>query len=222
LSLDEAFEEWDRAEAALRRLAPEIAASLRSPASMDQLLETEKLIGEQFPDFVRAAYLRHDGQVLNRRVAHYLLMPTCIWLELAEVNEFWKEQREANDDFFPTMTAVETEYMSRIDNCVIRNVSFHRGHIPIGSSWAGDNFYLDLAPGVLGVRGQVFGGAADDFFPRETEAASLERYLQNLIQRLEEGSVVYAPDTGLFDPSTGMRVYSVATSPKRMTPLEKS
>jgi cell wall assembly regulator SMI1 len=221
MNLKAALELWDELEAKLKLLVPPIVASLRSAASMDQLLQTEELIGEEFPDFVRAAYLRHNGQVLDRRVTHYLFMPFCIWLDLGEVMAFWKEQREANDDFFPTMTAAETAYMNRIDNTVVRNVSFHRGHIPIGASWSGVDFFLDLAPGTLGLRGQVFRGAGDDFFPRETEAASLELYLQNLIARLEEGSVAYAPDTGLFDPSTGMRVYSVAAPPKRMTPLQE-
>jgi cell wall assembly regulator SMI1 len=215
VSIEEEFESWDQLEAALRRFAPEIVASFRPGASMDQILQTEELIGAQFPDFVRAAYLRHNGQVLTRRVADYLFIPFCHWLDLAEVNEFWREQRDANDDFLPSLTSSEIAYMSRIENTVIRNVSYHAGHVPIGASWTGVNFFLDLSPGAMGVRGQVFRGAADDFFPRKAEAESLWRYLRNFVDRLDEGSVAYSPKKGLYDPLTREDVLTVATPPKR-------
>jgi cell wall assembly regulator SMI1 len=213
--LDAAFDTWDRLERALERLAPPIVASFRPAASWDQLLHAEQVIGEQLPDFVRAAYLRHDGQIYSYREAHYLLMPFSDWMNLSEVVEFWKEQREANDDYLPSLNAVEIAEMERIDNCAIRNMSYHRGHIPIGCTGAGSNFFLDLAPAALGIRGQVFQGAADDFFPREIEAPSLEAYLQNLIDRLEEGSVAYSQKKGLFNPLTGVGVYTVAAPPTR-------
>jgi cell wall assembly regulator SMI1 len=215
MSLSAALDTWDRMEATLGRLAPAIVASFCPAANWDQLLRTEQVIGEQLPDFIRAAYLRHNGQVRGRRVAHYLFMPFCDWLDLGEVAEFWKEQREANDDFFPTMNAAEIRYMEQIDNCAIRSVSYHRGHVPIGSSWAGSDFFVDLDPAALGVRGQVFHGAADDFFPRKTDAISLETYIQDLIDRLTEGSVVHFPDRGLINPLTGNNVYSVAAPPTR-------
>jgi cell wall assembly regulator SMI1 len=206
LSLPEAFAVWDHVEEVLSRKAPPIEASMLAGAQLEEIEAAEVVFGQQLPQFVRAAYLRHNGQRYNGVDSNAFLMPFAQWLPLKSVIDTWKMFVELEVEFAESMTPSEQRDSLLVSNSVIQKVPFHKGHIPIGSTGASSYFYVDLAPGGLGVRGQVFHGAADDYFPREIEADSFQTYMLALVDHLEKGSLVYDRERGLVNASNNEEI----------------
>jgi cell wall assembly regulator SMI1 len=142
-------------------------------------------------------------------VLHIFLEPFAEWLPLEAMLDDWRMFVSLAAEFEEAMSEQEKRASRRVDNCVIRNVSFHAGHIPIGSTYASSHFFVDLAPGDLGVRGQVFASAPEDVDVREPCGSSLEAYLLALVDHLERGSLVYNKTRGLVEARSGERVLSI-------------
>ena len=77
---------WERIEAWLAVNAHAVADGLNPPASPESLAATEHFLGVQFPDDVRASYLRHDGQRDNSPG----LLDGWEWLSLERVRDEWQ------------------------------------------------------------------------------------------------------------------------------------
>jgi cell wall assembly regulator SMI1 len=206
IALPEALAVWDRVEEVLAREAPPIVASMLAGAQLEEIKAAEATFGQQLPPFVRAAYLRHNGQRYNGVDSDEFLMPFAEWLPLESVIDTWKMFVELEVEFAESMTPSEQRDSLLVSKSVIQKVPFHKGHIPIGSTGAASYFYVDLAPGGLGVRGQVFHGAADDYFPREIEADSFQTYMLALADHLERGSLVYDRERGLVNAANNERI----------------
>jgi cell wall assembly regulator SMI1 len=136
---------WERIERWLAVNAPEVADGLDSPASEEDIADAEQELGVRFPDSVRAAYLRHDGQ---RRDAPSTLYG-WEWLSMARIREEWSVWKELLDggDF--------DGLSNDADGLAVRSDWWHPAWIPLTYDGMGNHHCLDLAPGPGGAVGQV-------------------------------------------------------------------
>jgi cell wall assembly regulator SMI1 len=197
---------WERIDAVLKEKMFPAFSSFLPGATWDEVLNAERVIGQVLPDCVRAAYLRHNGQQYKNEGYISFLMPFAQWLPLDAMLEDWRMLSSLAMEFDEAMTAPERRDSLRTDHCAIRNVSFHAGHIPIGSTFASSHFFVDLAPGDLGLHGQVFSSAPEDVDVREPEATSLEVYMLALVNHLESGRLIYNKGRGLMDSLDGDKI----------------
>ncbi|MGF1583190.1 MAG: SMI1/KNR4 family protein [Gemmataceae bacterium] len=79
---------WKRIESWLATKAPHILAELNPPASARQLAETKQFLGVQFPEVVRATYLRHNGQTGGG------MLDGREWLSPERIRRKWKARRD--------------------------------------------------------------------------------------------------------------------------------
>jgi cell wall assembly regulator SMI1 len=206
MSLADSTLVWDRIDAVLLSKMPPAFSAFLPGATWDELLDAERAIGQQLPDCIRAAYLRHNGQQLTDAGYHAFLMPFAEWVPLKAMVADWQMFASLAAEFKESMTAEELQESLRTDNCSIRKDPFHPGHIPIGTTYAGCHFYVDLAPGALGVHGQVFSSAPEDVHIRQPDAASFEIYMLTLLDHLDRGSLIYSKDRGLINPMNGQKI----------------
>jgi cell wall assembly regulator SMI1 len=209
MSVADALKVWDRIDTVLQSKMLPAFESFLPGVSWDELLKAEGILGQQLPDCVRAAYLRHNGQRNRSGDPHCFLEPFSEWLPLEAALEDWRMFVSLASDFTAAMTEAELNESLRLDHCAIRHVSFHAGHIPIGSTYAGSHFFVDLAPGKLGVYGQVFSSAPEDVDLREPCGSSFEGYMLTLVEHLDRGTLIYNKRRGLIEPVTGEPVMSI-------------
>jgi cell wall assembly regulator SMI1 len=196
---------WNRMERVLSVHAPPVLKSLRPPATAAQIADAEALLELRFPDEVRAAYLRHDGQVAG---ADWTYLPGAgtandaisifhygfDWCNLEQLKTIWSrffngrwQSRENNPGEFPA-------YDPYWDGLAVKPLLWNRKWIPIGISTGMCIGYVDTDPAPAGVMGQMLidlGTGADD---GEAVAPSLNSYLTALLDALEIGEILY--DTG--------------------------
>lgn len=84
---------WDRIEGWLRTHAPAIAAGLNPPASAGEVSATEQFLGVTFPQDVRRAYLRHNGQSRDSPG----MLEGWEWLSLERIRDEWKVWKDLLD-----------------------------------------------------------------------------------------------------------------------------
>jgi cell wall assembly regulator SMI1 len=176
---------WRRIEAWLAVNAPTIAAGLHPPASAHELAETERFLGVQFPEAVRASYLRHDGQAHDSP----WLLEGWEWLSLARIRDEWKVWKDLLDrgDFAGIQSAA--------DGLTVRTDWWNPAWIPLTYSGCGDHHCLDLAPGPRGTPGQIIEMWHDEG-SRPVVASGFEAWLTAFANGLETGEFVVSDDYG--------------------------
>jgi cell wall assembly regulator SMI1 len=216
MDLSAALEEWDRIEAVLLAKAPPIARSLLPGASLDELHRVEREIGCVLPDFVRAAYLRHNGQVYRGEGCHHFLMPSATWTPLATCLENWQMLASVEHELLAHSTSANDHHEWSAEDCAVRRVPWHAGHIPIGACDWDEYFFLDTAPGGKGTNGQLFTKSMEeDYSQIEPCGDSLQSYLLTLVDHLQQGRVVY-------DMQRGRLLDSLAGRPLIFMPMKSS
>jgi cell wall assembly regulator SMI1 len=176
---------WQRIEAWLAANAPAIAAALNPPASVPELADTEQLLGVQFPEDVRAAYFRHNGQISNSP----WMMDGWEWLSLQRIRDEWKVWKELLDggDF----SGIESD----ADGLVVRKDWWNPAWIPLTYSGCGDHHCLDLAPGPEGTLGQIIEIWHDEG-SRPVVARSFREWLTSFADALENNDLVLSEEYG--------------------------
>jgi internalin A len=213
---------WDRMERVLNVHATPVLKSLRPPATEVQIADAEALLELRFPDEVRSAYLRHDGQVAGNDWTFFAgagaaKEPISIfhygfdWCNLEQLKTIWSrffngrwQSRENNPDEFPA-------YDSSWDRLAVRPLLWNRKWIPIGISTGMCIGYVDMDPAPSGVLGQMLidlGTGADE---GEAVAPGLNTYLTALLDALESGEVVYDATHGFIGGKKRCRI-------ERLTP----
>jgi cell wall assembly regulator SMI1 len=205
---------WDRVETVLEKHAPLVFATLRPPATEAQVAEAEALLELQFPAEIRAAYLRHDGQVegnewtnLNSPPSPNIFHFGFNWCNLEQLKAIWKrdfkmrwERRAEEPELFP-------DYDSSWDELDVRPLWWNRKWIPIGISAGQFNAYVDTDPAPKGVVGQLLldgdDGEASVFAP------GLNAYLSALLDLLESGDVVHDQQHGFIGGKKRCRIYTL-------------
>jgi len=167
---------WERIEAWLAVNAPAVAAGLNPPASPESLAATEQFLGVQFPDDVRASYLRHDGQQSYSPG----LLEGWEWLSLERIRGEWQVWKDLLDggDF----NGIESD----ADGRGVRKDWWNPAWIPLTYSGGGDHHCLDLAPGKRGVHGQIIEMWHDEG-SRPVVARSFGEWLADFADGFEAG-----------------------------------
>jgi cell wall assembly regulator SMI1 len=184
---------WQRLDGLLEAHAPSLMNALQPPASPAAIEAAEVAVGVQFPDEVRAAYLRHDGTrdagvhtyVPNNFFPPYSQLATLS--ELADKWQFWFESYlESGLDKLPPTDR-------RIDACTktmaTQPVWWDRKWIPIGVSNTASVVFVDLHPGLGGKLGQLLTHEGLD--EPEVLAGSLNHFIEDFIKRLESKMLYY-------------------------------
>lgn len=176
---------WDHIEAWLAANAPAIAAGLNPPASARELADTERFLGVQFPEDVRAGYLRHNGQTQDSP----WMLDGWELLCLERIRDEWKVWKDLLDggDF--------AGIQSDADGLAVRNDWWSPAWIPLTYSGSGDHHCLDLAPGPQGRPGQIIQMWHDDG-ARPVVAVSFEAWLSDFADGLEAGEFVLSDEYG--------------------------
>ena len=162
---------WDWFESVLQEKLPSLYKSLHPPASLEQVIATEQIIGYELPAFVRQAYLRHDGSDGTQT----LFLPNFSWCSLAAMQRKWHEMRERiqeNMRHAPHLLPAPDEAWSGLH---VRPVLHDDSRIPLSDSDSYQDWYIDLMPGPKGVVGQIIqGNLSENAF---VVANSLQDYL---------------------------------------------
>ncbi len=176
---------WERIEAWLAVNAPAVAAGLNPPASPEAVAETERFLDVQFPDDLRASYLRHDGQQPNSP----WMLEGWEWLSLDRIRDEWKVWKDLLDggDF----AGIENS----ADGRGVQKDWWNPAWIPLTYSGSGDHHCLDLAPGRRGLSGQIIEMWHDEG-SRPVIAHSFREWLTDFAGRLEAGEFVVSDEYG--------------------------
>lgn len=167
---------WSRIEAWLAAHAPASAAGLNPPASPEAIAAAERSLGVTFPDDVRAAYLRHDGQASDSP----WMLEGWEWLSLERIVDEWQVWKGLLDD------GDFEDGASDGDGEVVRSDWWHPAWIPLTYSGGGDHHCVDLAPGPKGSLGQIIQMWHDDG-DRPVIASSFSVWVADYADRLEGG-----------------------------------
>lgn len=179
---------WSDLTAFLAERQPEVVASLRPPASDEQLDDLEALVGAELTDDYRALYRLADGQ--NPAANAPLFVEGFDFMPLDSVIDNWKmlDRIEKGSGPWSTPGSAQGPIWDRW---------FHPGWIPFARSIGGDHFCVDLAPAPGGERGQVVDVLHDDT-PRRHLGYSLRDFLGEFEQGLREGRYVMHAEYGVF------------------------
>lgn len=207
---------WPRLERQIALHAPELSASLRPPATEQQLEDAQSAFGIDLPEEVWAAYRRHDGcertqdgSVLHSLFGHRRWVPLDEALSLWRRNVAWHE--EDGDD--------ETLYPPDSFSCcgTVRSAGPLPQWFPIAHDGRND-LYIDMAPGPNGRRGQFIGFSLEGGVGYVAE--SLNEYLVQLLLGLEEGHIYFdSRELCWFDRRTGNGFNTVSSERLRFAEL---
>lgn len=178
---------WSRLETALAESAPRMLEALRPPATVLQISEAEQALGISFPEELRVAYLRHDGQSSKRERPFYpSLFMSHDWLPLADLVSEWKKSME----IARMLEEEHSEQEGSLDeNGMVRSLGFWSSKwIPVGKEWGRARLFIDLHPGFRGSVGQLVQHSGEDYPADESVVSNgLAAYVSRLADCLEAG-----------------------------------
>ena len=174
LTIDEA---WTIIERVLEAQSPAVLATLRGPASQDDLDELFRTVGHPLPEDLVASLLRHDGQdnltQLLDLFDHHTLLSTRAMIEQSDLLA-----DSVGDDVDETIDWMEPHRVRAIANC--------RGWLQFTSA-EGQGYAIDLDPLPAGDVGQIIHLPVDGPTPLP-EYSSYRVWLSDLARRLEAGA----------------------------------
>ena len=140
---------WGRFEHMLAQHAPELLASLRPPATAEQIEHAQASMGLQLPQDVREAYLRHNG------TDKALFPPFCYWASLTEMAEQLVWAREYDEEMrleYPDQYGPPCDFWGTQK---VKAVAGNDLWIPLGLSNTSTTVCIDLDPAPQGAIGQL-------------------------------------------------------------------
>ena len=164
---------WKRIEKWLAENAPPLAGRLGKPATLGTIFRTEKALGVELPDDVRASYMVHNG------TGDMNLFPSADYLSLEGMvfqYKSWKQLVEEGT-FGDEVSSPEGP---------IRTVHYHLRWIPVSHNGGGDHTLIDLAPAKGGKVGQLI-DFSHETGPERVAARSMTEYLSGVAAVLEAG-----------------------------------
>jgi cell wall assembly regulator SMI1 len=173
---------WDELDAWLNSHAPRIFGELRPGASLEQIHELERTIGQSCPDEVRAWFTRHDGA---ESLGVFGFVPVI------GAQSAWRRMNKMVDDGKFSDGRAPANQTGRI----FQAVWWHRGWLPVAQDSGGNQLCVDLDPGPQGHRGQLL------FWDRQTgpevSAPSLADWFESFLDDLKSGRQ-YVDDEGFL------------------------
>jgi len=175
---------WTAFELWLNEYWPDGLKDLCPPATDDEIVNLETMLGVNLPyDFV--VFLRiHNGQ----KGSAGGLFDNSEFLSTAAIIEQWKVWKDLldSDDF--------EGYKSEPD-AGVRDDWWNAKWIPFTHNGSGDHYCLDLAPGTDGQEGQVI-TMWHDMGTRAVKACSFTHWFAEYVDAVIAGKYVYSEDFG--------------------------
>ena len=175
---------WRRIDAWLAANAPMLAPKMREGATPKAISETERALGLELPDAVRASYLIHDGSGIMS------LFPSGDYMTLEQMLSDHKMWREMDEEYREWM-GIEGHPTGPI-----QKVHYHLKWVPLAANGGGDGTLIDMAPAKGGVVGQLIDFGHEEG-PEGVAATGLAEYLAYLADGLEAGAATIGEDTYL-------------------------
>ncbi len=193
---------WNRLKRWLEQNVPDILTTLNPGASLQEIEAIQTILGIALPDDYVASCLIHNGQ--NRESPSLIpsgmrgsIGGTLLSLGVTDDSSFntvlgeWTMMKQIYD------TDPNIPGGGRLDKTV-KDRWWIPSWIPIASDGCGDYDCLDLDPGEDGRWGQVIGFVHDDYDYRVVQAPSFRAWFEQLVQGLEQGSIVNDEEYGLI------------------------
>jgi cell wall assembly regulator SMI1 len=185
---------WERLDRQIALHAPELSASLRGPATHEQVKDAQAAFGIQLPDEVQQAYLWHDGAIDKRLIFEDLgpplFEPFCGWCSLEAMLALWHADRDNYGDELNEDPYFFTEEDPSWNERAIRPwTAVPPSWLCIGYSGTRSRVFLDMLPGPRGTTGQLI--YSDGEGSVQVLSASLREYLGALADGIEGGRVVF-------------------------------
>jgi len=177
-------ETWTKIENWLKINAAPVYESLNEGASDEDFEELEDLINKKLTENFKAFYRIHNGQTPMSEG----LIDGEELLCISRIMEEWEVWKELDD------RGVFDDSVSEADKGV-REDWWNPFWIPITYDGSGNHYCLDLSPDEGGKKGQII-RIWHDSAERELIASSLEEWMNDYADGLEEGSFVYSDEFG--------------------------
>ncbi len=177
-------ETWTKIENWLKTHAAPVYESLNEAASDEDFEELEDLINKKLPENFKTFYRIHNGQ---SPMSEGLIDGEEL-LCIKRIMEEWEVWKELDDK------GVFDDSVSDADKGV-REDWWNPFWIPITYDGSGNHYCLDLSPDEGGKKGQII-RIWHDSAERELIADSLEEWMNDYADELEEGSFVYSDEFG--------------------------
>jgi cell wall assembly regulator SMI1 len=188
--------------------------SLRPPATEAQIAELEALLELRFPEEIRAAYLRHDGQCEGEDWLipagngwPKLFVVTGCWCNLRQMKAIWQIQFETRWETRAEFPDMYPQYNRSWDALEVRPGRWNRAWIPISINPSLYNLYVDMAPAPAGKLGQII--VDDDEDEAVVVLPGLNVYLTALCDALESGEVVHDSIYGFIGRKKRCRINTI-------------
>lgn len=185
---------WHRFENWLEQNIPDAIQTLNPGASLEEIEAIQNILNIKLPDDYIASCMIHNGQ--NQESASLTCWGTLLSLGVISDSSFttvraeWTILKGVYDEDW-----INESEGDRLDN-LVKNFWWIPKWIPITSNGGGDGFCLDLDPGENGTQGQVI-EFIHDSGSRKVEAPSFRSWFEQLVNGVEEGSIVYDEEWGL-------------------------
>lgn len=167
----------------LRTDLPGLAESLNTPATEEELRQTEEELGLSLPSELRELYLIHNGEKAGGP-GLFLGLPFLSLGEMLSERKVWTELEEGY--------ALEGEHYS-VPSGWIRERYINRYWLPISKDWGGNNIGVDLDPDKNGIRGQVINFGRDEEV-KYVIARQVVHFLQFIRDTAKEGNYTVIQD----------------------------
>jgi len=155
----------------MQHLPAHMAATLRPPATPEEIAAIEQVVGSTLPEALRHAYGCHDGQNISESGD---IFGDYRWLTVKGVLSDWRIRQELLE------AGAYDELNSGDEGDPVRMDWWNPKWIPFARSVSGDCLCVDLAPGASGTTGQVISVFHDDE-TREVLAVDFEALLASVV-----------------------------------------
>jgi cell wall assembly regulator SMI1 len=193
---------WNRLERWLEQNVPDILPTLNPGASMQEIEAIQNILGMKLPDDYVASCLIHNGQ--NQESPG--LVPSGMQ---GSMGGALMALGVRDDSSFHTVFGEWTMMKQIYDNDpyipeggrlgkAVKDRWWIPSWIPITSDGGGDYNCLDLDPGEHGIWGQVITFIHDVYDERGVQAPSFRVWFEQLVEGLEQGSIVNDEEYGLI------------------------
>jgi cell wall assembly regulator SMI1 len=193
----------DHLDALLRQHATPIFDLMRSPATWEKIEAVERELGFRLPADMRAAYRWHDGQEYHGAQPRPRLFGTFAWMSLDDLVRSWSGCTDMLNELRARGEIPEEREVIASDQ-KIRFAVWNPSWVPVGDCKGGPLLCVDLAPGPGGCEGQLIEWFPDFPDGHALVAVNLEAHFQDLVQRLQSGSIRFsAVENRWVDATTG-------------------
>jgi cell wall assembly regulator SMI1 len=185
---------WHRFENWLEQNVPDALQTLNPGASLEEIEAIQNILGVKLPDDYIASCMIHNGQ--NQESPSLTCWGTLLSLGVMDDSSFttvraeWTMLKGVYDEDW-----VNQPEGDRVDD-LVKSFWWIPKWIPITANGGGDGFCLDLDPGEKGLQGQVI-EFIHDSGSRKLEAPSFRSWFAQLVNGVEDGSIVYDEEWGL-------------------------